>query len=156
MTHLGEGEVSARLRTADEQPGLGAGAARFTVVADGELTGGAYTLYLLDLPPGSGGAAPHFHRTFTESFHVLSGTFEVFDGRRWSRGGPGDHLVVPPGGIHGFRADEEAAGRVLMWSVPGAPRERYFAELREVALSGRELDPQEWRELYARHDQFMV
>ena len=45
---------------------------------------------------------------------------------------------------------------MLILFAPGAPRERYFEELAEIARSGRQLDRGEWTELYARHDQFMV
>ena len=45
---------------------------------------------------------------------------------------------------------------MLILFAPGAPRERYFLELAEVAASGRVLTPEEWTDLYARHDQYMV
>lgn len=45
---------------------------------------------------------------------------------------------------------------MLILFAPGAPRERYFEELAEIARSGRALTPDEWTELYARHDQTMV
>ena len=34
--------------------------------------------------------------------------------------------------------------------------ERFFEEMAEVGNSGRTLTPEEWTDLYARHDQFMV
>ena len=45
---------------------------------------------------------------------------------------------------------------MLLLFAPGAPRERYFEELAEIAWSGRQLSGGEWTELYARHDQYMV
>ena len=45
---------------------------------------------------------------------------------------------------------------MLILFAPGAPRERYFEELAEIAASGRELSQEEWTDLYARHDQYMV
>ena len=58
--------------------------------------------------------------------------------------------------MHAFanEADDEAAMLILF--SPGAPRERYFEELAEIGNSGHQLSPEEWTELYARHDQFMV
>lgn len=43
-----------------------------------------------------------------------------------------------------------------MFRVPGACREDYFAELVEIGHDGRQLSPQEWTDLFARHDQYMV
>ena len=45
---------------------------------------------------------------------------------------------------------------MLILFAPGAPRERYFEELAEIGASGRELTPEEWADVYARHDQTMV
>jgi hypothetical protein len=45
---------------------------------------------------------------------------------------------------------------MLILFAPAPPREEYFRELAEIGESGRTLSPQEWTELYARHDQYMV
>ena len=124
------------------------------VLATGADTGGRYSLYRIDLEARSGGARPHFHTRFAESFTVLSGEVALYDGASWVPAGPGDHLFIPERGVHGFRNDSDAPAALLMMSTPAAPREDYFAELLEVA--GRELSPQEWTALYARHDQVMV
>ena len=126
------------------------------VVAPPEATGGRYSLYRIDLEPRSGGARPHFHTRFAESFTVLSGEVSLYDGTRWITAGRGDHLFVPERGVHGFRNDSDRPAAMLMMSTPGARREDYFAELQKVFADGRELTPDEWTALYARHDQVMV
>jgi hypothetical protein len=40
--------------------------------------------------------------------------------------------------------------------APGGHARRYFEALAQIARSGRRLGPDEWTELYARHDQYMV
>jgi mannose-6-phosphate isomerase-like protein (cupin superfamily) len=155
MTYLGDGSISAALAPADGRPRLGVGPMTATVVADVDLTGGRYSLYHLDLGPGAG-AAPHFHRTFTESFHVLSGAVQLHGGEGWIDAGPGDHLVVPEGGIHGFRNAGAEHASMLMMSLPGVRREDYFAEVVAVIREERHLTPEEWTALFARHDQYMV
>jgi hypothetical protein len=45
---------------------------------------------------------------------------------------------------------------MLILFAPAPPREAYFSELAEIARAGRTLDADEWTELYARHDQYMV
>ena len=127
-----------------------------TVVATPADTGGRYSLYRIDLAAGSGGARPHRHQRFAESFTVLSGEVALYDGSRWVTAVEGDHLLVPERGVHGFRNDSDAPASMLMMSTPGAPREAYFAELAEVLASGHELSPEQWTALYARHDQEMV
>ena len=156
MTYLGDGEASAVLRVRDGQPGIDLGAMTVTVIAPPALTAGRYSLYRLDLAPEGGGAAPHFHREFAESFLVLTGVVQLFDGRTWVDAAEGDHLYVPEGGVHGFRNERPEAATLLMMSTPAAPREEYFAELARVAASGEKPSAAEWTRLYARHDQYMV
>ncbi|TAJ99733.1 MAG: cupin domain-containing protein [Chloroflexota bacterium] len=125
-------------------------------IAPGSMTDGRFGLFRWEMPARSGGAGPHFHRTFSESFYVLSGSVVLYDGRSWSEGRPGDFLYIPNGGIHGFRNESDEAAAMLILFAPGAPRERYFEELAEIGASGRELSQEEWAEVYARHDQTMV
>lgn len=125
-----------------------------TVVAPPSATGGRYSLYRIDLPPGAAGARPHYHHAFVESFTVLHGTVALLDGTHWVAAGEGDHLVVPELGVHAFRNDTGEPASLLMMSTPGASREEYFDELLEIA--GRDLTPDEWSALFARHDQVMV
>ena len=96
--YLGDtGEVSAWFRPASTAPELtrpGGGAAAY--LATGAQTGGRFGLYRWDMGTEPGGADPHFHRTFSESFFVLSGSVQLYDGRAWSDAGPGEILVVLP------------------------------------------------------------
>jgi mannose-6-phosphate isomerase-like protein (cupin superfamily) len=155
MTYVGDGRIDAALSRAADRPRLGVGPMTAAVVADVELTGGRYSLYHLDLGTGAG-AAPHYHRTFTESFHVLSGRVQLFDGAAWVEASPGDHLVVPEGAIHAFRNANAGHASMLMMSLPAVRREDYFAEVAAVIREGHHLSPGEWSDLFARHDQFMV
>ena len=158
MSYAGEGgEVSAVHVGADASSSVvmrSGTMCRF--VAPGSLTNGRFGLFHWQMPARSGGAGPHFHRTFSESFFVLAGTVRLFDGQAWSDAGAGDFLYVPDGGIHGFRNDGDGPATMLILFAPGAPRERYFEELAAIGTAGRELTPEEWAEVYARHDQTMV
>jgi mannose-6-phosphate isomerase-like protein (cupin superfamily) len=133
--YLGDGgEVTARFRPVDTPPDLprpNGGAASY--LATGAGTNGRYGLYKWDMGTDPGGAEPHFHRTMTESFYVLSGAPELYDGATWTRGGPGDFLHVPEGGVHGFRNLTGEPASLLILFVPGAPREAYFEGLVEMA-----------------------
>ena len=156
LFHGDSGEVSGRLWKGDTPADLVIGG-RTSVhyLATGQSTGGQYGLYQWDMGSVPGGPGPHFHRTMSESFFVLSGTVGLYDGERWADAAPGDFLFVPPGGIHAFRNPEGAASMLILFA-PGAPRESYFEELAQIAASGRQLSREEWTDLYRRHDQFMV
>ena len=155
--HLDEkGETSAVYRPADKQADLQIGAiTNVHYLATGATTNGDFGLYRCEMGVQPSGAAPHFHRTISESFFILSGTVRVFNGERWIDATPGDFVHVPAGGIRGFRNESGESASFLLLFAPGAPREGYFETLAEIA-SGRRLSPEEWKELYARHDQFMV
>ena len=151
------GEVSAAFRPHDHPFELahasGGGAA---YLATGAMTRGQFGLYRWDMGPGVSGPDPHFHRTISESFLVLSGTVRLYDGTGWVDGTPGDFLFVPEGGIHAFRNESGEPASMLILFTPGAPREAYFEAMTEIATSGRQLSKEEWTELYRRHDQYMV
>jgi quercetin dioxygenase-like cupin family protein len=150
-------EASATLVApgASETLQLGA-ASRVSLVAPGSLTAGRYGLFRFDLQPGTGGAVPHIHTGFSESFYVLSGTPTLLDGRSWARAEPGSFLHVPEHGVHGFRNDADEPASFLVLFAPGLARERFFRELAEIAASGRTPADEELADLYHRHDQYTV
>ena len=137
-------------RAADPPDLAGPPAVRF--VAPGSTTAGRYGLFEYTTRPGPG-ARPHYHRTFSESFYVLSGQLTIFDGSAWSVFGVGDYAYVPEEGVHAFRNDTDEDARFLILFAPGIPRERFFSEMREIRDTGRVLTDEEWVDFYARHDQ---
>jgi mannose-6-phosphate isomerase-like protein (cupin superfamily) len=149
------GEISARFRRAGAEPELqlgGGGDASY--LATGASTNGQFGLYRWNMGPKSGGPGTHFHRTISESFFVLSGSVQVFDGASWTDANAGDFLFVPEGGLHAFRNDSPEAASMLILFAPGAPREGYFEGLVDMAASGRRLSEQEWTEFFVRHDTY--
>ena len=125
-------------------------------VAPGSDTEGRLGLFRWDMAPSAGGPAAHFHKTFSESFYVLAGTVRLYDGEHWVEARAGDFLHVPDGVVHAFANDADEPASMLILFAPGAPRERYFEELAELARTGGRLSPEDMTELYARHDQYMV
>lgn len=152
------GAASATLRPGDTPPDLTIGVrSKVGYLATGATTDGQFGMYRWDLeavPPPASMPTGHFHRTISESFFILAGTVALYDGDKWRDTSAGDYLYVPPGGIHGFANTSGAPASMLILFTPGAPREAYFVELAEIAASGRRLSPQEWTELWARHDQY--
>ncbi|MGW0810035.1 cupin domain-containing protein [Nonomuraea sp. NPDC002799] len=157
--YFGEhGERGGDFKEAGRKPDLsiGTGGTQVHYLATGGSTNGAYGLYRWEMGPRPSGPDPHFHRTMTESFYVLSGTIRLYDGVTWADGRPGDFLFLPEGGVHAFRNESGEPATMLILFTPGAPREAYFEELAEIAAGGRQLTAEEWTDVYLRHDQYMV
>ena len=150
--YTGEGgEISAVLRRADAPSELPHAA----YLATGQTTRGAFGLYRWDMGPRPSGPSPHFHRSITESFFVLSGIVRLYDGTRWLDAAPGDFLFVPEGGVHGFRNESGEPASMLLLFTPGAPREDYFETLADAARRQAMTD-EDWAEFYLRHDTFWI
>jgi mannose-6-phosphate isomerase-like protein (cupin superfamily) len=150
------GEVSATYRPADQKPDLEIGSAvELNYLATGASTAGRFGLYRWDAGPQSGGAAPHFHRTMSESFFVISGRVELYNGKQWIDAGPGDFVYVPEGGVHGFRNQSAEPASMLILFAPGAPREGYFEAIAARA-AGRQYSDQEWTALCQQHDNYFL
>ena len=150
------GEVSAWYRSADHPPELtnpGGGAAHY--LATGASTGGKFGLYRWEMGPGRSGPDPHFHRSISESFFVLTGTIRIYDGTRWIDCRPGDFVHVPEGGIHGFRNESGEPASMLLHFAPGAPREEYFETLADAARR-EAMDEGARAAFMLRHDTFWV
>ena len=150
--HGETGELSAVHRPADAGPDVeypNGNAVHY--LATGAATHGLFGLYRWVFGTEPSGPDPHFHRTLTESFYVLTGTVRIFDGARWIDTVPGDFVHVPEGGIHAFRNESGEPASMLIHFAPGAPREGYFEGLAEWARSGRPGD-EEVAAFYRYHD----
>ena len=146
------GQVSATIRKADTPADLESFGISFHYLATKASTDGDFGLYRVDLAPAAGGPGPHFHKTMSESFFVLSGTMSLFDGRKWVDSTAGDYHYVPPGGLHGFRNEAGEPASILMLFAPGVPREAYFEGLAGLA----DMTDEERREFVIGHDNYYV
>ena len=155
--YLGEtGEVSASLRRADHEPDLryrSGGTVHY--LATGGSTDREFGLYRWDFAPTVSGPDPHFHKTISESFFILSGAVRLYDGEQWIEATAGDFLFVPEGGIHAFKNESGEVASMLLLFAPGAPREDYFETLAEVGM-GRVFSNEERTEFYLRHDTYWL
>lgn len=155
-TYDGPGEVSARFRPADTPPELPRPGGAASYLATGAGTRGRFGLYRWDMGPEPAGASPHYHRTISESFFVLSGVVRIFDGRDWVDARPGDFCHVPEGGLHGFRNESGDPASMLILFTPGAPREAYFEGLVELAEGRWTPTHEELSAFFVAHDNIYV
>ena len=151
--YLGDsGEVTARLRPEDTPADLTfPNGTKVEYLATGASTDEGFGLYRWTVPPGPGGAALHFHRSFSESFYVLSGTVTLGDGAKTVDARPGDYLYVPPGGLHSFKNVTDDPASMLILFSPGAPREAYFEGLIEIA-EGKKMSGEDLNAFFVAHD----
>jgi quercetin dioxygenase-like cupin family protein len=152
-TYHGSGEVSARLTPADAPPNLTyTNEVEVLYLATGDSTRGEFGLYRWTFGPNRTGPDPHFHRSISESFFILDGEVELYNGERWTTAHAGDFLFVPEGGIHGFRGVNPAS--MLLLFAPGAPREEYFETLAKVAE--QPMSAEERAAFMQRHDTYWL
>lgn len=150
------GQISASFRPVSQPPELVTPKTEVSYLATAASTGREFGLYRYVMNEQRSGPDPHFHKTISESFFVLSGSVRLYDGARWIDATAGDFLYVPVGGIHAFRNESGARAEMLLLFAPGADREEYFEGLAELAASGRQLSDEERAEFLHRHDQYTV
>ncbi len=132
--YLGEhGETTARVRRVDATPELPLRYGSASYLATGASTNGQFGLYRWDMDGPRSGPDPHFHRSISESFFVLSGTVRLYEGTQWVDAHAGDFMFVSEGGVHGFRNESGEPASMLLLFAPGAPREGYFEGLADLA-----------------------
>ena len=150
------GEVNAWLRRADAAPEVTyASGVTVEYLATGAATDGDFGLYRWTFGPGESGPRPHFHRTISESFYVLTGAVRLYDGIDWVEAVAGSFLHVPPGGIHGFKNVLGEPASMLLMFHPGAPREDYFETLGRLGR-GETMTDDKRAEFMLRHDTYWV
>jgi len=118
LYHGETGLINAALEPAGRAPEVrypAGGTAHY--LATGESTGGQFGLYRWEMAAAQGGPGPHFHRSISESFYVLSGAIQLYDGARWIDGEPGDFLFLV------------TAGEVAVRVATGGGLEREVARL---------------------------
>ncbi|AQW54693.1 cupin domain-containing protein [Streptomyces violaceusniger] len=150
--HGDRGEVNATFRPAGTPPDLSSPGGSTHYLATSESTGGEFGLYKVEMGPRSGGPKTHFHKAMSESFYILSGKLELYNGEKWITGREGDFLYVPVGGLHAFKNVADEPMSMLLLFAPGAPREEYFERVAEMTQRGGE----ELKRFRIRHDSYFV
>lgn len=151
--HGEKGELSATFRPNNHEPDFAyENGPKVHYLATEASTSGEFGLYRWEMGPEPGGPGPHFHRTISESFYILTGTVKIFDGTNWIDANPGDFVHVPVGGIHGFRNESGRPASMLLHFAPGAPREGYFEGLPKLG----ELSEEERIDFFLKHDNFWL
>ncbi|GAA1607363.1 cupin domain-containing protein [Actinoplanes couchii] len=152
--YFGEsGEKSALYRPANTEPELvNPNGTKVHYLATGASTGGLFGLYRWECGPGVTGPDPHFHRTISESFYILSGVMSIHNGTEWIDAEPHDWVHVPIGGVHGFKNRSGEPSSMLLHFSPGADREGYFEGLSGLG----EMTDEQRAAFFLEHDNHWV
>jgi quercetin dioxygenase-like cupin family protein len=112
---------------------------RYTFLATGQETGGAYALIHALVPPGAG-PPPHIHRREDEAFYVLEGqlAFQV-DGRGITAS-TGTWVTLPKGTLHSFKNTGATPARMLIVVNPSG-LEKFFEEVGREATDNSAVAP---------------
>ncbi len=117
--HGTAGEVSAIHRLEGQEPELSfPNGNKVHHLATAASTEGKFGLYRWDMSPDPSGADPHFHKTFSESFFILTGTVRLYDGDEWTDANPGDFHYVPRAGSTPSRTSRVSLPRCSCCSHP--------------------------------------
>ena len=109
-----------------------AGLQLLTRKVSSEQTGGAYSLFEVEVGP-KGGEGPHIQHREDECFYVLEGSFEfVIEGSK-VEADPGSLVYVLKGTLHAFWNTGQTTGRMLVSQTPGGLYEGFVEEVGEPA-----------------------
>ena len=107
------------------------------VLATTEQTGGAYEIFEMQAPEGSG-PPPHAH-PWTEAYFMLEGEADVYIDGAHMTAGAGSFFQIPAGVTHTHRILSQNARLVVITSPAGASH--FFGELdAETAGSCEDMD----------------
>jgi mannose-6-phosphate isomerase-like protein (cupin superfamily) len=120
----------AHIRPGENRKSLWVMGEMVTCKIPSDRTSGAYSLFEITTQPGDG-PPPHVQHWEDESFYVLEGEYEFFDGARTIRAGVDSLIYVPRGHLHTHKNVGEGPGRMLVSQTPGGAHERFFEELAE-------------------------
>ena len=118
----------AHIRPGENRRSLWVMGEKVTCKIPSDRTSGAYSLFEITTRPGDG-PPPHVQHWEDESFYVLEGEYEFFDGARTIRAGVDSLIYVPRGNLHTHKNVGEGPGRMLVSQTPGGTHERFFEEL---------------------------
>jgi quercetin dioxygenase-like cupin family protein len=115
-----------------------------------EGTGGSLDLFEMIVQPNAGVPVPHYHESWDETVHGLSGALT------WRIDGhdvvtkSGQSVFIKRGIVHGFRNDTQEAATCLCILTPGVLGPGYFREMAALLASGAP-DPARLKETMLRH-----
>lgn len=126
---------------------------RMSVLADGERTGGAFSLVVADEPPPGFGPPLHIHHDAAESFYVLQGEYVIFLEDAEEVCPAGSFIFIPAGVPHGFRAGDVPSRKLNLYTP--AAMTGYFDDL-SAAMKDGQVEDSALAQIASRHSMEVV
>jgi mannose-6-phosphate isomerase-like protein (cupin superfamily) len=123
-----EGRVDVNVGPGEGQAVRMPGQQLYTRRVGGGQTGGAFSLFEVEVGPG-GGDGPHVQHREDECFYVLEGRFEFAVEGAGIEAFPGTLVYASRGELHSFENVGGAVGRLLVLHTPGGPHELFVREV---------------------------
>lgn len=121
-----------------------------TFLLTAEHTGGRYTAFIDEVPPG-GGPPLHRHHHEDEWFYILDGRVEFCRDGQWSAPlSPGALVFMPRGSVHTFRNPGPDVARMLIHLAP-AGFENFMAACADHFATHNPPDPAVLTAIAAHH-----
>ena len=134
-----ESTLEAFVRPASEGRVLPLGRMQARVLIEAAESGGAYYLFDLTSPPGTG-VPPHVHEREDEFLRVTAGEFDVWLDGKVTRVGPGTVVHLPRGVPHGWTTVGSNDGESSWTMVPGESFAQFFEELSAMPPGPPDMD----------------
>ena len=119
-----------------------------SILVTGEMSGGRVAV-VTQVSPRGGGPPPHVHTREDETFTVLDGEFEIFDGLVWHPLHAGDSYFAERGKAHTFRSVGPKDGTIHVVVSP-AGMDEYLEHISRLSI------PQDLPELTRISEEFGV
>lgn len=115
-----------------------------TVLAGGDDTDGAVSVFEYAAEAGFQGPPAHWHSELVEGFYLLEGTITVSMDGSDRTVTPGEYVLVPTRTVHSFAVADDEPARFLLHVSPGG-FEGYFAELDRLMAEEPRWPPEDMR-----------
>ena len=135
------------LRNPGEGPQYSVAGDLYRFLADGDQTGGRFSIWHATIPPG-GGPPPHIHHRENEAFYVLKGelTFYALDVQQVLKVGAGGFVHLPPDRPHRFVNESGQEVEALIVAIP-AGIEKMFMQVGTPSDKPLPMGPEEIEKL---------
>lgn len=128
-----------------------------TLVSTAE-SGGTQSVTEFSFRAPFGGPPLHWHRSYSETFVCLEGTFTLHLDGVERRMVPGDVAYVPPGVLHTYVVESAEPTRYLLVCAPGGNFEQYVADAAQLAAEAhgenRPMDLEMLRAIRGRYETY--
>ena len=122
---------------------------RFLV--EGGDSNGTAAIFEVEVPPGARVPLPHSHDAYEETMYGVTGTLTWTVEGVPRHVGPGEHVCIKRGQVHGFANESGEHAKQLAVVTPAAIGREFFRDMSDVVNAGTPPDPAAVGQVMRRH-----